>query len=59
MKQIAERVQREFGGDLSGALSQMPLAKARSALKKFPNIADPGADRIVLSAGISPVAAVP
>jgi endonuclease-3 len=37
----------------------MPLAKVRSALKKFPNIADPGADRIVLFAGISPVAAVP
>ena len=27
--------------------------------KKFPNIADPGADRILLFGGISPVAAVP
>ena len=59
LKQIAERVQRDFGGDLAAALSRMPLAKVRSALKKFPNIADPGADRIVLFAGIAPVAAVP
>ena len=28
-------------------------------LKKFPGIADPGADRILLFAGISPIAAVP
>jgi len=31
----------------------------RRALKKFPNIADPGADRILLFGGMSPVAAVP
>jgi endonuclease III len=59
LKEIAERVQKEFGGDLSGALRTLPVAKARSALKKFPNIADPGADRILLFGGISPVAAVP
>jgi endonuclease-3 len=59
LKEIAERVQKEFGGDLSGALRALPIAKARSALKKFPNIADPGADRILLFGGISPVAAVP
>src|SRR6202043_3362163 len=59
LKEIAERVQKEFDGDLSGALRVLPIAKARSALKKFPNIADPGADRILLFGGISPVAAVP
>ncbi len=42
-----------------GALKQMPLAQARAVLKKFPNIADAGADRILLFAGISPIAAVP
>jgi endonuclease III len=59
MKEIAERVQREFGGDLLAALKGLPIPRARTALKKFPNIADPGADRILLFAGISPVAAVP
>lgn len=59
LREIAERVEKEFGGDLSGALKQMPVAKARASLKNFPGIADPGADRILLFAGISPVAAVP
>jgi len=59
LKEIAERVQREFGGDLATAFQGLPVAKVRAALKKFPNIADPGADRILLFGGISPVAAVP
>jgi endonuclease III len=59
LKQIAERVQNEFGGDLRDALGGMPVPKVRAALKKFPNIADPGVDRILLFAGISPVAAIP
>jgi endonuclease III len=59
LKEIAERVQKEFAGDLPAALQGLPIPKARAALRKFPNIADPGADRILLFAGISPVAAVP
>src|SRR5580698_4039586 len=59
LKEIAERIEKEFGGDLRGALRGMPLAQVRAALKRFPNIADPGADRIVLFGGISPAAAVP
>jgi endonuclease-3 len=59
LKEIAERVQQEFGGDLRTALGGMPVLKARAALRKFPNIADPGIDRILLFAGLSPVAAVP
>ncbi len=59
LKEIAERVQKEFGGDLCGALRRMPIAKARTALKRFPGIADPGADRILLFAGIAPLPAVP
>ncbi|MBZ5603725.1 MAG: hypothetical protein LAO79_15600 [Acidobacteriia bacterium] len=36
-----------------------PLPKIRKVLKSFPNIGDPGADRILLFADIAPVAAVP
>jgi endonuclease III len=36
-----------------------PLSQARKVLKKFPGIAEPGADRILLFARIAPVAAVP
>jgi endonuclease III len=56
--EIAARVQQEFGGDLRAGLAG-PLDQVRKALQKFPNIAGPGADRIVLFAGISPVPAVP
>lgn len=59
LKEIAERIRREFGGDLRAGLSGLPVAKIRAALKKFPGIGDPGADRILLFGGISPVAAVP
>lgn len=59
LKEIAERVLKEFGGDVTGALKGLPISHARAALQKFPNIANPGADRILLFGGISPVAAVP
>ncbi|HEV1286906.1 MAG TPA: hypothetical protein VNU44_16415 [Bryobacteraceae bacterium] len=59
LKEIAERVVKEFGGDLVEGLKGLSIPKIRAALKKFPNIADPGADRILLFGGISPVAAVP
>ena len=59
LKEIAQRVQKEFAGDLRAGLQGLPMAKVRAALKKFPGIAGPGADRIVLFGGISPVAAVP
>ena len=58
LMQIAARVQDEFAGDLRAGLSG-PLAKVRKALKRFPGIADPGADRILLFAGVAPIAAVP
>lgn len=44
---IANIVQDDFGGDLESALA-LPLPQARRALKRFPGIADPGADRILL-----------
>jgi endonuclease-3 len=58
LKQIAARIQDEFAGDLRGRLAG-PLPQARKILKSFPSIADPGSDRILLFAGIAPIAAVP
>jgi endonuclease-3 len=59
LKEIAERVLSQYGGDLREGLNGLSVAQTRAALRQFPNIADPGADRILLFAGISPVAAVP
>ncbi|HYL65020.1 MAG TPA: hypothetical protein VE077_20585 [Candidatus Methylomirabilis sp.] len=58
LKEIARLVKDEFAGDLRAALAG-PLAAARKTLKRFSNIADPGADRILLFAEIAPIAAVP
>lgn len=58
LKEIAARVQNEFGGDLRRGLFGT-MSQVRQTLKRFPNIADPGADRILLFGGIAPVAAVP
>ena len=58
IKEAAMRIESEFGGDLRAALSG-PLPQARKILKTFHSIADPGADRILLFAGIAPIAAVP
>lgn len=66
LKEIAARVQNDFGGDLRFALAAASrlsthdlCLEARKLLKKFPGISDPGADRILLFAGIAPIAAVP
>jgi endonuclease-3 len=58
LKEVANRLVTECGGDLRAALAG-PVTAARKLLKRFPNIADPGADRILLFAGVSPTAAVP
>ena len=58
LKEIAMRVKDYLNGDLLAAISG-PLDQARKELKKFPNIADPGADRILLFGHIAPVSAVP
>ena len=59
LKEMAERIEKEFGGDLREGLKGLPIPRMRAALKKFPGISDPGADRILLFGGISPIAAVP
>jgi endonuclease-3 len=58
MKAVTARIKDEFDGDLRAALIG-PMSQVRKILKSFPGIADPGADRIMLFAGIQPVAAVP
>jgi endonuclease III len=58
LKEIAGRVRDKFAGDLDAVL-QGPLADARKALKQFPTIGDPGADKILLFTGTAPVAAIP
>jgi endonuclease-3 len=58
LKEIAQRVLNEFGGDLRSGLAG-PMSRVRASLKRFPGISDPGADRILLFAGLAPVAAVP
>lgn len=50
----AEIVQDEFGGDLSQIL-EWPFKRAVSALKKFPAIGDPGAEKILLFCGAAAV----
>jgi endonuclease III len=51
---IAHIASTQAAGDLDAALRALPLAKARTLLKTFPVIADPGADKILLFAGIAP-----
>jgi endonuclease-3 len=58
LRQIARTVQHEFGGSLQAVLRE-PLPAARRALKRFPTIGDPGADKILLISRTAPVAAVP
>lgn len=51
--EIGKLAIRECDGDLPGTLHALPLPKARALLKKFPSVGDPGADRILLFAGVA------
>lgn len=57
LREIALIAMTEFGGDLRSAL-KLPLAKAKQALRKFPSIGDPGAEKILLLTSTEPVAAL-
>jgi len=57
VRKAAEIAESEFGGDVSQVLD-WPLPKAKRALKKFPGIGDPGADKLLLLAGRLPVLAL-
>jgi endonuclease III len=58
LKEIAARVQRRFDGDLGAAL-RGSVSEAKKALKQFPTIGEPGAEKILLFTKMAPVAAVP
>jgi endonuclease III len=54
LRDIAEITQKDFGGNLRKAL-EGPLPAARKALRKYPGIGAPGADKILLFSGIAPL----
>ena len=53
LQESARLVRDQFGGDMRRVLAGDP-AKARRALKKFPTVGDPGADKILLFTGTVP-----
>jgi endonuclease III related protein len=59
IRSIAHSVLEDYAGDLRAALAGLTEGEARKLLTKFPGIGAPGADRILLFAGLEPVAAVP
>jgi endonuclease-3 len=52
-QEIASITLREFGGDLDQIL-RWDYAKAKKALKLFPSIGDPGAEKILMYCGVAP-----
>lgn len=54
---IAEIALHDFGGDLRPVL-ELPLARAKKALMKFPSIGAPGAEKILMLAGSHAVLAL-
>jgi len=54
LREIALITMNEFDGDLKRILG-MPLAKAKQALRKFPSIGEPSAEKILLFARSYPV----
>jgi endonuclease-3 len=57
LREAAATALEEFGGDLSGVL-RLPPREAIRALKKFPSIGGPGAEKILLFSGALPVLAL-
>lgn len=69
LRLIVRILNENFGGDLQWAIKKLltdekapadkRLRRVKSALKEFPVIGEPGADKILLFAGLVPMAAVP
>jgi endonuclease III len=51
-QEVARITLQQFGGDLDQILG-WPYAKAKKALKQFPNIGDPGAEKILMFCGMA------
>jgi endonuclease III len=51
-REIARITLGQFDGDLNQIL-KLPYAQARRALKQFPTIADPGAEKVLLMCGVA------
>ena len=51
-RRIAGIVLEDCGGELDRNLRALPIAKAHALLRRFPSIGEPGADNILLFAGI-------
>lgn len=58
LREIAARVETEFGGDMDAVLKR-PVAEAKKALRKFPTLGEAGAEKILLFTKTAAVAAVP
>jgi len=56
LRECAAIAMEEFGGDLDAAI-RGPLGPAKRALRRFPGIGEPGAERILLFAGRQPLLA--
>ena len=52
-QEIARITESQFGGDLDTILT-LPYTQAKKALKQFPNIGDPGAEKILMYCGAAP-----
>lgn len=51
-REIARTALDQYGGDLDSIL-KLPYAAAKQALKQFPTIGDPGAEKILLLCGVA------
>jgi endonuclease III len=52
-QEVARITLSQFNGDL-GQILKLPYPQAKKALKQFPNIGDPGAEKILMFCGASP-----
>jgi endonuclease III len=57
LRRIAQIALQEFDGDLDKVLNR-PLTQAKKALRKFPGIGDPGAEKILLVSRTHPILAL-
>ena len=56
LRECAANLIKNYGGDLGSVLTG-PLDQAKRALQTFPGIGEPGAEKILLFAGIQPILA--